>query len=195
MSEYERLLISSGFFFPVQLARQSGSFSAFFFFFLLHFHFCVLLLGVAVVTIPFCPHFSALLTAPCFAAASPARRCAPSTWSSWPACLMGGSRSRNPPSRSGPPSPMKPSPSPGTDGCSQFRHLSQVVIMRQSCDQAGVGTQAPRSPHTHTHTHCWFVTPGMCLLPGLEAAPFRAPASIPPTRSPTRCSTSSKRIL
>lgn len=59
----------------------------------------------------------------CVSSVSLARRCAPLTWSSWPACLMGGSRSRSRRSLFGLLFQMKSSRSRGADGCSQFNHL------------------------------------------------------------------------
>lgn len=126
---------------------------------------------------------------PCFAAVSQARPCVPLTWSSWLACLMGGSRSRNPPSPFGPLLQTKPSPSQGTDGRNQLGVCPQ--LLSDSCKQI-------RRVSVHTrytcngYTHCWFFWDVVC--PGLGAVQFKVLASIPQTPSLTRCSTLSRPI-
>lgn len=63
------------------------------------------------------------------------RQCVPSTWSSWPGCSMGGSRSRNHLSLFGRLFQMKSSRSQGADGCNQCVHLCwgcyQITVRRK----------------------------------------------------------------
>lgn len=78
---------------------------------------------------------------------SQVRRCVPSTWSSWPGCLTGGSRSRNHPSLFGRLFLMKSSQSQGADVCTQCIHLCSGCYRRTVKKKTELSTTCCQCSH------------------------------------------------